>query len=108
MQSLIAPFLAEKAQKSALTNDFYKHVGICSQRVSAIISGRCGATLKEINNVAKFFQIPTAEILKYDKPIIKMETKTCTHCQEQFIPTNARQEFCSDSCRNKDFRANIK
>lgn len=105
MVSKLRPFLAEKAQNNELSEDFYTSVGITSQRVEAIIFGRCGATLKELNNVAKYFKIPQSDILEREAPKL-FNTKTCEQCQEEFIPGNARQEYCSDKCRNRAFRAN--
>jgi len=107
MVSKLRPFLAEKAQNNELSEDFYNGVGISSQRIEAIIFGRCGATIREINNVAKYYNIPSSDLIKREAPKL-IETKTCEHCQEEFIPTNARQEYCSNKCRNRAFRANSK
>nr|WP_321405848.1 hypothetical protein [uncultured Carboxylicivirga sp.] len=107
MVSRLRPFLAEKAQNGELTEEFYNAVGISSQRIEAFLFGRCGATIKEINNVAKYFKVPSSTILIREAPKL-FTTKTCAHCQEEFIPGNARQEYCSDKCRNRAFRANLK
>jgi predicted amidophosphoribosyltransferase len=30
--------------------------------------------------------------------------KTCENCKEKFYPKNENQRFCSNACRQKDFR----
>ncbi len=104
MISRIRPFLSKKEENNELQEGFYTDVGISSKRIKSIILGRCGATLKEIINVARYFNIPSSMLIvranKY--PTI---TKQCGHCLADYIPGNARAIYCSDACRNKAHRA---
>ena len=105
MASKLSLYLAEKKQKGELTDTFCESVGISSQRIELFLSGQHGATIKEENNVAKYFNIPVSTISDRRKPQLSI-TKQCAYCSEHFIPSNTRAIFCSDACRNKDFRAN--
>ena len=106
--TLIQAFLAQKQQKTLLDEAFYDAVPINENRIQAIINGKCNATIKEINNVAFYFNVHASTFWpKYNKPQIQI-TKYCEFCNEEFLPTNARAIYCSDKCRNKSFRANLK
>lgn len=34
--------------------------------------------------------------------------KNCTHCQAEFMPKSTFQKYCSNTCRQASFQANIK
>lgn len=35
---------------------------------------------------------------------MKMETRKCEYCGNEYVPTKKRQRFCSDRCRVRSFR----
>lgn len=83
-------------------NDAFFASALSKERTEAILNGRAGATIREINNVAKFYNISSREIIEtqQNSPFIK-----CEHCGEPFIPAKPKAIYCSDACRNKAFRA---
>jgi hypothetical protein len=103
MKSNARTFLASQQTAGTITDMFCTEVGIPMQRVESIINGGCGATMKEIINVAKYFKVPLSAILECGAPIL-VHTIECGHCKEWFIPANARAIYCSDACRNRAFR----
>jgi len=104
MKSHIQPFLAQKQQAGELDDSFFSSTSLTQLRIEAIIRRECGATIKEHQIVAKYFNVPYRQLLSREP--IQLKLHKCEYCEEEFIPGNKKALYCSDKCRNKAFRAN--
>lgn len=102
MKSHIRQFLTEKQQAGALNEDFYNQVSIYPERIEGIIKGELGASSKETHRIAAYFGV-TYESLVKSEPL--QLAHICQFCNEPFIPGNRKAKYCSDTCRNRAFRA---
>ncbi|MCT4588345.1 MAG: hypothetical protein N4A71_11020 [Carboxylicivirga sp.] len=103
MKSLVKTFLAHQKELGALNSDFYNQV-ISEGRTKGILKGTHGASSREINRIAKYFNVPHSALIERKPP--KLIDTICEHCGEAFIPGNKKAKYCSDRCRNRAFRAN--
>jgi len=103
MRSHLQPFLVQKQQSGKLDAAFFSTV-MSEKRTNAILNGLAGATIREINNVAKHFKTTSKEIIEH-APVSSPE-KNCDYCAKPFIPAKPKARFCSDACRNKSHREN--
>lgn len=101
MKSFMKEFLLQKKSSGCLNSDFLKIIP--QHRVDAIINGIAGATIREIQSVARFFHVPTSEILEVP-PVFNPQIP-CAFCNTPFIPASTKAVFCSDACRNRSHRS---
>ncbi len=91
----------QKKQSGQLDDAFFASV-LSKERTEAILNGRAGATIREHNNVAKYYKISSRELL--EQPPVTSPERNCEYCGNLFIPAKPKAVYCSDSCRNKAFR----